>query len=54
MQINFHSPPLIIFTKDAYILTTYIYIYVLGVRRSDIKDRYRFDTGIFCWIGVSV
>ncbi len=26
----------------------------LGVRRSDIQDRYRFDTGIFCWIGVSV
>ncbi len=27
---------------------------IVGVRRSDIQDRYRFDTGIFCWIGVSV
>ncbi len=27
---------------------------LLGVRRSDIQDRYRFDIGIFCWIGVSV
>ncbi len=31
-----------------------IIVYCLGVRRSDIQDRYRFDTGIFCWIGVSV
>ncbi len=28
--------------------------FVLGERRSDIQDRYLFDTGIFCWIGVSV
>ncbi len=28
--------------------------YKLGVRRSDIQDRYRFDTGPFCWIRVSV
>ncbi len=28
--------------------------FTVGVGRSDIQDRYRFDTGIFCWIGVSV
>ncbi len=26
----------------------------LGVCRSDIWDRYRFDTGIIWWMGVSV
>ncbi len=28
--------------------------YALGVSRADIQYRYRFDIGLFCWIGVSV
>ncbi len=28
-------------------------MFLIGVRWSDIQDRYRFDIGIFCWIGVS-
>ncbi len=33
---------------------TFLHVFLWGVHRSDIQDRYRFDTGIFCWIGVSV
>ncbi len=36
------------------ILATWGRALSLGVRRSDIQDRYRFDTGLFCWIGLSV
>ncbi len=32
----------------------YSTIFLLGVRQSDIQDRYHFDIGLFCWIGVLV
>ncbi len=27
-------------------------VLIVVVRRADIQDRYHFDTGIFCWIGL--